>query len=612
MTSERPKSRRSGCWIALIILGLLFVGALVMTILVFGFIGNAFKPETIAVKDHSVLHLKVAGTIEEYQSPDPVAAIRGEGEPVSTFHVLSGIRRAATDDRIDGIYFKSTDLRADISKASEIRDELKRFKKTGKFIYTFIEIGDEYDYYLASLADSIFMAPEGILEMNGFASAALFFKGTYDKLGIEFYVEQFEEYKSAGETYNRQTFSEPARRSIKTILDQRYEQFTNDIAADRGLSQARVKHHLREGLYRPDRLLEAGFIDAQAPEAEVREMVRAHTGTEELHLVSLTGYLKTRPRSAQKNVVQDKEIALIRASGVMMSGQSGPFDSRIIASDTFIKSLKKARDYDRVKAIILRVDTPGGAVLAADQIWHEIAKTAREKPVLMSMSHVAASGGYYMATACDTVIAYPTTITGSIGVVSVLPNFSKMLDKIGASADTITTTPSATFLYPVFPYSRADKEKFRELSRVTYHRFVKKVADSRNMTFEEARSLAKGRPWSGQDAWRLGLVDSLGGLYTSIGIAKEKIGVADSQKVRIRMLPEHEDPFTSLMRLFRSVTLRVQGKTGSMDLQWLSKVFPFWDRLPESIRQHIRYQSRVYRMALTYPIVMANPYWSSF
>jgi protease-4 len=617
---QQAPRRKSRWWIAVLaILGVLFVGFLILVLGIFALVGGLFESKPIVVKQKTVLRLNVPGYLEEYPAISPTAIFSSDGlKPICFLDVLSAIKRAKTDDNIVGIYFRAGDIMAGYAKATEIRDALKEFKESGKLIYAYLEIGSELDYYLASVADSIFMSTEGIMELNGYAAAELFFTGTYEKLGIDFYVQQFEEYKSAGEPYSRNNFSDPARRELRELIDQYYRRFVGAVAESRSMDEGKVDAALQRGLYSADTLLALNFIDGIKSETDVKEALHQVieppakpdsiiVPAEMPQFISLRSYINSTSYHSSGVANRDKQIAVVVGSGLIVSGDSGDnglFDESLLASDTFIRNLHKARDNSKVKAIIIRIDSPGGSVVASDVIWEEIRKTKHVKPVYASMSDVAASGGYYIAMACDTIIAHPETITGSIGVISMIPNLSGTIDKIGASVDTVTSGKSALFLFPYLPFSERDKATLYAISKGMYDRFVSRVAESRGKTFAETRAVAKGRVWMGQAGRGIGLVDTLGGLHTAIQIAKRRIGVPPNEKVRIRLYPEPVDPLTSLIKLLGNVQAS-HSKAGLQNRD-LSQTL-LLKMLPDAARSHIKYWVQLGLLAKRERVLMALP-----
>jgi protease-4 len=663
-----PRERKSRWWIPVVIICVIIGGILALIAGIIAAIGSSFATKPVEVKSRTVLHLKAPGTLEERTTLNILDAILNDGNnSITFFDALTAIKRAKVDDNIVGISIKSGDLKLGAAKASELREALLDFKTSGKFIHAFIETGDERDYLLASVADSIFMPTEGLLEMNGFATKGVFLKGTLDKIGVEYYVQQFEEYKSAAEMFSRTKYSEPAKEEVRVLLEQRSEAFIAAVSQSRALAPDYVRSILHRGVYTPDSLLSLKLIDGVRSEGAFRDGMKAlayktekkeaNKGEKEskespaaqssssdtsapakksktdddnkkLRIVMLNRYIESESfKNAAGDAKPDKEnqIAIIAATGTIVS--SGDQEDNIVAS-AFIKQLQRARENKKVKAIILRIDSPGGSVIASDAMWEEIMRTRRVKPVYASMSDVAASGGYYMAMPCDTIIAHQQTITGSIGVIIALPIATTLVNNLGVSLDTIQTSPAAVPYDPALPLTQANREKLFVQSEKIYRRFVSRVAESRKKSYEETRTLAKGRVWTGADAKARGLVDTLGGLYTAINIAKRRIGLDEGTRVVIKHYPESKEPFERLLERFikddddesssvqstqsvdadePSILQMVRAALERRERQKSLSSLPLWSLLPESVQEHLRYLLTLARLASTEPAMVAMP-----
>jgi protease-4 len=622
-----PQRKKSRWWIPLVIIGGIFFGIIAIFIGFFAILGSAFSgmSEPTNVKSNSVLTLNF-NQIQEQPEQNPFSAFGGGSDPVSLLKAVEAIRFAKTDDKIKGIFFKANGSDNGFAVAKELQDALVDFKTSGKFIYSFIETGNEADYYYALAADSIFMHREGLLEMNGFGASAMFFKGMFDKLGIDWHVQQFEEYKSAGEMFSRTNFSEPAREELRALVAQRYGMFISDAGRLRPALQQTVAPTLQRGVYIADSLKNLGFIDEFATESDVRDRMKARIfknnksekdekKSSKLNTISLSKYVESEGFSNRNDVGKDaKTIAIVYGNGAIQSGKSA--DNSVIASDTFIENLRKAREDDNVDAILIRINSPGGSAIASDAMFQELLKTRKVKPVYASMGDVAASGGYYMAVGCDTIIAHPATVTGSIGVILSIPNATKAMDKIGVSVDTVTTGPASVFLNPTLPFTEQDKQKLYTMSSGIYYRFLEKVAKNRGKSVEEIRQVARGRVWTGEAAKNVGLVDALGGLQESINLLKARIGVKADEKVNIEIYPKKKDEITALLNMFgldRDDDAETEENTGvSAFVQKYYTQTPMWyaawQNLPKSVRGQLTYASQVAAISEREPVVMAMPY----
>lgn len=609
-----PQKQRSRWWIPVVVLlsviGGAFVGVILLGVGFASFIGGfassfGANDTKVTVKANSILYLNFEGGVKEYTSGSG-GLFGGEADGVALMDVLTAIKGAKNDENIKGIYYKPNGV-VGFAKQREILAALEDFKASGKFLYAFLPGGAERDYYTAIPSDSIFMPQEAMFEFNGFGGSTAFLKNMFEKLGVEWQVVQREEYKSAGETYNRTGYSAPAREEVRALIDQRYKLFVSDVARLRKLNESAVGAMLQRGIYDPDSLKSLGLIDGFATDLQMKAKLKlkvfgSDTTDKKLNLLGIKDYANHARAENKKEVEKDKEIAIIYGSGVIRSGRSTGIGGQDIASGSFVRELRHAADDESIKAIILRIDSPGGSVQASDEIWHEILRAKAKKPVYASMSDVAASGGYYMAMACDTIIAYPETITGSIGVIAAIPNFAKTCDKIGVTVDTITTGRASLFMDPTIPVSEDDKKHLESLIQSFYERFLERVAQSRHTTPEKIREVAKGRVWTGEAAKANGLVDVTGGLYKAIEIAKKRLGVPENKGVRIHIYPEHEDDVLAIIRMFKkgsdeddeddASSQRMQTRE---DIQTLTKQFvqaqnPAWQETWKAMPQHLREQ----------------------
>ncbi len=609
------RRRKSNWWIPVVIIIAILVVIVFISVAFFGMVGSAFSEKPVKVTKNSVLYLDL-NNVQEYTKANPFGNFMGTGKGKGLLNQVSAIKRAAEDENIRGIYIKPGLVAPGYVKAKEINSALKEFKNSGKFVYSFIEVGTETQYFSALPADSIIMPSEGMLEMDGFASTSIFFKDLFEKMGVNFYVERFEDYKSAAESYSRTSFSDSARYQIQVILNHRFDSFVNAVSDYRNISEDLVKDVLYRGVYSADSLHNYGFIDAFMTETTLKELIKSKLNLGEdnkVNYISAADYLRSDPPLEKELYDTETQIAIIYGSGAITSGEEEGFNSEYeIKSGTFVKNLKDAREDESVKAIILRIDSPGGSVIASDEIWQEIQKTKAVKPVYASMSDVAASGGYYMAMACDTIIADASTITGSIGVIMAVPNLSELTGKLYVNVDTITTNSSANFMNALMPFSENDKEKMHKLVAGMYKRFVTKVADSRDMEYEEARKIAKGRVWLGEDALEVGLVDKLGDLNDAIQMAKKRVGIPEDKLVLIQTYPKPVDDLKAILKLFGINSESGLAKTELESLSEKMNMDPVsllstWKSLPPEVREDLKYFQTLSEISAKEKYLMAMP-----
>jgi protease-4 len=455
---------------------------------------------------------------------------------------LDNIEKAKTDSRIKGIYLNVSFVNAGLSQTEEIRNKLLDFKKSGKFIISYAEYYSQSGYYLSSVADEIFLNPEGIFELKGLSAQIIFFKGLLEKLDIEAQVIRHGKFKSAIEPFILDKMSKENREQISLLLTTISDNILDSIASQRGLTLSRVEE-LADNLElnTAANCLENNFVDALIYQDELENKLKSKLGEEaKLQLISLSKYNNAKVEK-QGKISRDK-IAIIYATGEINSGKG---DLKSVGSETTAKAIKEAREDEKVKAIVLRVNSPGGSALASDVIWRETTLAKAEKPLVISMGDLAASGGYYIACAADTIVANPTTITGSIGVFGLIPNLQHFYkNKLGITIDTVNTHKHADM-----GVNRAltafEKAKIQESIEEIYATFIGHVAEGRNMSTAAVDDIAQGRVWTGYDAKRLGLVDVLGGLETAIDIAAH---LADIEEYRIVSLPKKEDAIKKMIK----------------------------------------------------------------
>jgi len=611
--------RRTRWWIPLTIIGIVVIAILALILSIMGIVGTVLKKEPPVVKANSVLYLNLGKMISEAPSSSPFSFI-DEGAKSTFFDVVRAIRDAKLDPKIKGIYYKATGCAMGFAKTKELLEALDDFKKSGKFIYAYIETGNENDYIKALPADKIFMPLEGMMEMNGFGISGMFLKGLFDKIGVDFYVQQFEDYKSAGETFSRRKFSDSARKNLRVIIDQRFKVFVDYIAKYRKMEPKKIIAALSRGVYSADSLMALGFIDEAKSEQDVKEFLKqkvfgktkADSSELTMKLVQIDNYVKSDRSEIIKQTIDTKNlVAIIYASGTIVSvGQENPFASEnMIVSSKYVKMIKEARENKKVKAIVLRIDSPGGSVIASDDIYNEIVKTKKVKPVYASMSDVAASGGYYIAMACDTIVAEPMTITGSIGVISMIPNFSGLMKKLDITMDTLSTGPAAQDLNAFYSYSQQQRNKLAGMMEKTYRRFVDKVAKARHKTFDETRALAKGRVWSGEDAQKIGLVDVLGGLQTTINIAKKRIGIPENTKVAIKEYPKKDDQLAFIKKILNMIDDEEESVEAKnlLKMNSNSTLMDIYQALPFDLQRQFIYLRTLMNVSQKEQVMFASP-----
>ncbi|WP_456421713.1 signal peptide peptidase SppA [Lutibacter sp.] len=503
--------------------------ALGLLMMVFLLLAATFgETKKVDLKSNSVLELKLENKVKDYapKSDDPLDEFLGLNDKKTGLNaIINAIENAKTDDKIKGISISTLGVNAGIAQTQAIRDKLLEFKESGKFIFAYADFYDQKSYYLSSVADSVFVNPVGGIDFKGLSSEVLFYKDLQEKTGVKMEVIRHGKYKSAVEPFLYNEMSENNREQITSFLKSIWNEMLVNIAANRGKTINELNNIADNLLARTPKLaIENNIIDAAIYEDEyVDKLKRASeiSTDNDLNKISISDYIskgKGRILSTAPN-----KIAVIYAQGEIIYGKG---DEDNIGQYLIIKALKKARKDKKVKAIVLRVNSPGGSALASELIWRELELTKEKLPLVVSMGNLAASGGYYISCNADRIFAEPTTITGSIGVFGILPNFSKLAKNIGINAEQVSTNTGAN--YSVFePMTNEFRLVTAEGVENIYNIFLERVAKGRNMSVQAVDSIAQGRVWSGIEALDKGLVDELGNLNDAILYAAELAEITD-------------------------------------------------------------------------------------
>ena len=506
------------------------------------FVSLAGSAEQVHIGRHSVLDLKFPYPISEYSGYDPEDPFSVLFDPsMGLNEITKAIALAKDDDRIEGISLSGSYLLSGISQARAIREALADFRESGKFVYAYADFYLQKDYYLASIADSVFINPAGNFDFKGLAAEVLYFGDFQEKSGVRIEVVRHGKYKSAVEPFLGNEMSDENRRQLGELLGSIWEGMRDEIAESRGLS-ADSLDRIADGLAArdPARALATGLVDGilykdQFEEKLLRDSGGSGTSPEQVPLSEYLRYTKNK-----RQYEGTDRIAVIYAQGEILYGQTG---SNYINADRMREALRKARKDRKVKAVVLRINSPGGSALSSELIWREIQQLRQDKPVVVSFSDMAASGGYYIGVGADKIITEPTTLTGSIGVFATIPNVSGLAGKVGINSEQVGTHRQSVDYSLFEPMSDEFREVIREGIETTYQTFLERVAEGRGITVAQADSLAQGRVWSGADAVKVGLADALGGMPEALEAAA---GLAGIQDFRIMPLPKYK---TGLERL---------------------------------------------------------------
>lgn len=496
--------------------------------------------------EHQLLVYDVPSDIAEAPPPyAPLTLASLRRDQPSLREVCAGITRAAGDDAVDALVLHVGDVDWGWARLAEFREALSGFRESGKPVYASLAGGGEQSYLLACSADLVSMPETAVLQLDGLTMSAMFLRGTYDKLGITPNFASVGEFKSAVETYTRTGFSPPAREALESLLDDEYGLLVDSLATARSLSPDSVRRLVDEGPFSARAALRAGLLDTLLDEPSLDALAERAAGRS-LGATPLSRYVRG---GGEASSLGDPEIALVVASGAIVPGRSrsNPWSGDQCGSETVVAALREARNRNSVKAVLLRVDSPGGSGQASDDIWQEVRRVRTRKPVIVSMSNLAASGGYYIACGADWIVAEPGTITGSIGVFGGKLNLMGLYQKLGLNIETVTRGRNAEMLSPFRDFTPAERARYQGQLDEFYRGFLARVAEGRGMSVERADSLGRGRVWSGAAAKRFGLVDTLGGMSTAVAAARSRAGLAAGSPVRLELYPR---PKRSFLRTF--------------------------------------------------------------
>ena len=535
-----------GCLIAF---GIMFV----MFVVFLALLGNG--EDTVKVTDASILEIQLAQPVKDYvgnDEADPFAGLFQQA--IGLDDMLHAIRIAKDDNKIKGISINNNLVLSGMAQTKELRDALKEFKESGKFIYAYGDWFMQKDYYLASVADSIFVNNVGALDFRGLSSEVLFFKDLQEKTGVKMEVIRHGKYKSAVEPFLSNEMSEANRTQIKELIGSLWDSMVMEIAEERGMSPQELNTIADTLGGRTPELAKAnGLIDGHLfyDQYESKLKEAAQIGYEDdINYVGIEDYIKV---AANKKIHKGAgKVAVIYAQGEILYGEGGP---DVIAQGIINKALIKAREDNSVKAIVLRVNSPGGNALTSDLIWREVILTKSAKPVVVSMGDVAASGGYYIAVGADKIFAEPTTITGSIGVFGTVPNISELAENMGINAEQVGTNKNAVEYSLFEPMEDSFRAVVQEGVEDTYNTFLDRVSNGRGITMAQADSVAQGRVWSGVEAHKLGLVDALGGLDDAI---EEAAALAGIDSYSIKKYPKYKSGFERFMEDYGGTTSKAK------------------------------------------------------
>lgn len=566
-----------------LVVGVLLCGlaAFIMVFAAIRFAGSfANRPATVA--DGSTLVLDLEGEVPERLPAEiPIPALQNQ-KTMSVVQVWDAFRRAASDSRIRGVLFEPRGLDIGFGKMEELHDEIVQFKKSGKPVITYLRTPSAREYYLATATDKIFLSPEDNLDVKGLAAQSVFFKQTLDKLGVKADVIHAGKYKDAGDMFTQTAMSPETREQLNAILDQYYGNLISTIAEGRKKQPDAIRALIDDGPFLARDALSDGLVDALGYEDQAVQEMQNRLKQTELKRISGRAYERgvTAPAGARR-------IALVVGQGTITAGTGNDTaDDENFTGTAFIKLLKQVENDSSIQGVIVRIDSPGGDAVASDDILHEVKNLSKKKPLVVSMSDTAASGGYYVAVTGDPIIAYPNTLTGSIGVIFARFTMRGLFDKVGVNEQLLTRGRNADIDSPYTPLSDAERQKLTGQIDSFYRAFVGRVAEGRKKPFDQIEPLAQGRVWVGAQAKENGLVDQLGGLDRAIEVLKQQAHMSASERVTLVPYPARRSIFEVLFSRTdpsADVQMRLEKILGHLPLRLLSERGGFLKVMPYSI-----------------------------
>ena len=533
-------ARRRGITIVLSILAavaLVFVASIVLVLV------NVSRGPSIA--DESTLVLRPAGSLRETMADDLVGQIVGGSDDDTVSAFIASLKLAKRDARIANVLLQPSTLDLPYwAKVQELRDAILDFRKSGKQVVAYLEYGGDREYYLASAADRVFLLPSSPLDLTGVASYEVFLRGLFDRFGATPDYVAIGKYKTAPNQLTEKSMTPSHREMSESLNRDMYEQLVRGFASGRKKTEDEVRRLLDQGPFAPEDAMRSGLIDGLAYEDELDDRVPAlRTDMDDERNVEEEEYRHVSPSSL--GIRPRSRIALLYAVGTIVSGKSGydPLNGDVIGSDTLVEDIRRIRADDSFKAIVLRIDSPGGSAIASDVIWRELMLTRDQtpaRPLIVSMSDLAASGGYYIAMAGHAIVAQPATLTGSIGIYSGKIALGGAAAHFGVGTATVKDGANADIYSPFAPFTPPQREKLMTFMRSFYDGFVEKAAKARNTTPDRIDAVAQGRVWTGAQAKAQGLVDALGGLDVAVGLAKERAKIAASEDVELVLFPRRK------------------------------------------------------------------------
>jgi len=545
-------------------------------ILIFSFIIIAIisPKEKKEIKEKSILYLKLDQTIKDQNKEEDfnfsLNSLNTKSSSLES--ILKSIETAKTDEKITGIFLEPSIINTGIASSTEIRNKLNEFKKeTNKFIISYSEVYSQKAYYIASVSNSVYMHPEGVLDIRGLASNALFFTESLERLGVQPEIIRHGKFKSAIEPFTRTNMSQENREQTKSYMNDLWKNYLQEVSTSRNLNKQVFNKQVENYKIEESKAM---FIDSSIYKDQLIEILKTKSDNDKLNLITIPEYYEYATKEEKHSI---NKIAVLYASGDIVGGE----ENDKIGSEQYSKIIREIRKNKNIKALVLRINSPGGSALASETILREVILTKKEKPVIVSMGDVAASGGYYIACYADTIVCNPTTITGSIGVFGLMFNIKNMLNnKLGIYTDTVKTGEYADMMSMLRPMSSQEKNIVKNQIEKVYKTFTNHVAKGRNLDLNYVDEIAQGRVWSGEMAKEIGLIDVLGGLEKAINIASN---MADLEEYKIISYPKKKNSIEQIVNLIETKQNKIKYLDYEKIFYDLQKKDKIQARLPYNI-----------------------------
>jgi len=553
-------------------------------------VGYYLQQRPPSVSPNTYLVLEVSGELPEQNPPDISGQLLGGGAPATFVPLLRNLEKAGADSRIAGVLLKPAGIQAGWAKLEELRAALSKFRQQDKKVIALLGQAGAREYYLATVADEVILSPSGLLDLKGMRAEISFFKDMLGKVGIQADLEHIGRYKNFSDQFTENRMSDAFREATTSMLDAVYGNFIGTVAAARDRSADELRSQIEQsGPFEADRAFELGLVDELAYEDEVWERIKTANPEQEPEKMEMRAYRRV-PRN-DVGLGGGERIALVYAVGSITKGEDEfdpVFGGKSLGSDTLTEILETVSEDETTKGVLVRIDSPGGDAFASDEIWRSMMLLRAKKPIVISMSDLAASGGYYMAATGDPIVAQPGTLTGSIGIIYGKLNLKGLYDKIGVQKEIIRRGPFSAMDSDYGSYTPQERERVRALMDDFYQDFLAKVADARKMTVSEVDQIAQGRVWTGEQARGNGLVDELGGLDAALAILKKNAGIAPDAQVELVEYPRSKSLIELVLERLEEENIRAAyaAWTGQV-LPWkqIERIFPspVWARMPYAV-----------------------------